>query len=404
MDTTRTPAPRAKLLHKVAICLTLAVFAAVIISGSSVLGQPDVGDGSDPFVVLGYNDLGMHCMNQGFSELCLLPPFNNLHAQVIDRSGEHPRIVTRGVTVSYSIPGNTTSSNKTDFWDYAFPLFGVQLKPDVGLTGNGLFGTMRPTGRNDWAVTGIPITPLDDDMNLNPYPLALIDVHRRGKRVASTIAVVPVSWEISCNLCHNTEGITVETDILRAHDRIHGTKLEAAKPVLCAQCHADPALGAKGDPNVSMMSHAMHRSHAGRMDVLKMDNNCYACHPGFKTQCQRDVHFAKGIYCVDCHGDMKAVGDSQRRPWVDEPKCGDCHVRQGFEFEEPGKLFKESRGHQGVHCAACHGSPHAITPTVTEADNLQAMLHQGYPGVIQECTVCHRQRPHDPFKHRRGDD
>ena len=27
-------------------------------------------------VVLGYNDLGMHCMNQDFSEFMILPPFN----------------------------------------------------------------------------------------------------------------------------------------------------------------------------------------------------------------------------------------------------------------------------------------------------------------------------------------
>ena len=30
------------------------------------------------YVVLGYNDLGMHCMNQDFSQLCILPPFNTL--------------------------------------------------------------------------------------------------------------------------------------------------------------------------------------------------------------------------------------------------------------------------------------------------------------------------------------
>ncbi len=50
----------------------------------------------NPFVVLGYNDLGMHCMNQDFSQLCILPPFNNLHAQVIDRRGEEPRIASSG--------------------------------------------------------------------------------------------------------------------------------------------------------------------------------------------------------------------------------------------------------------------------------------------------------------------
>jgi len=65
--------------------------------------------------VLGYNELGMHCMNQDFSELMLLPPYNNLRAQVILR-GEEPQLLTSGVTVSYSVPGNTTSADKTNFW------------------------------------------------------------------------------------------------------------------------------------------------------------------------------------------------------------------------------------------------------------------------------------------------
>lgn len=396
--------PAAKPFCGVVICLVITAVTLALFSGTTVTGGPGAGPAVDSFVVLGYNDLGMHCMNERFSELCLLPPFNSLHAQVIDKRENDPKIVTRGVTVSYSIPGNTSSAKKTDFWKYAEPLFGVRLRANVGLTGNKLFGTMSPTGDNDWAATGIPITPLDDQLNLDPYPLAMIDVHLAGQRVASTLAVVPVSWEISCNLCHNTPGISVETDILRAHDRLHGTNLEAAKPVLCAACHADPALGAPGDPTLPMLSHAMHGAHAKRMDMIKLENKCYACHPGMQTQCQRDVHFARGIFCVDCHGGMEAVGDPKRLPWADEPKCGDCHQRQGFEFEEPGKLFKNSRGHRGVHCAACHGSPHAITPTVTAADNIQAVLHQGYPGVIRECTVCHRQQPHDPFPHRRSDD
>jgi len=71
-----------------------------------------------PWVVLGYNELGMHCMNQDFSEICILPPFNNLRAQVIVR-GEDPHIVTSGATVSYKVPGNTSSAGKTNFWTYA---------------------------------------------------------------------------------------------------------------------------------------------------------------------------------------------------------------------------------------------------------------------------------------------
>jgi hypothetical protein len=364
---------------------------------------------SGSYVVLGYNDLGMHCMNQDFSQLCILPPFNNLHAQVI-RRGREPHIVGSGVEVGYRIPNNTSSVKKTNFWQFAPQLFGVNLPADVGLTGNRLRGTMAPTGQNDWAATGIPITPITDGGALNPYQLSVITVSSRGQTVAATQAVVPVSWEISCNICHapGQPGPMVDADILSKHDQKHGTTLLSHTPVLCASCHADPALGTLGAAGVNSLSQAMHDSHATRMQPvfnMGLANECYACHPGFQTNCQRDVHFAKGIYCKSCHGDMAAVGGAGRIPWVDEPTCRSCHqARQPeFEFEEPGALFKDSHGHGGVHCAACHGSPHAIGPAVTPPDNVQAIALQGYAGTISNCSVCHTTTPGEHFEHHRDD-
>jgi hypothetical protein len=132
--------------------------------------------------------------------------------------------------------------------------------------------------------------------------------------------------------------------------------------------------------------------------------NCYACHPGIRTQCLRDVHYANGMDCMDCHGDMNEVASPARRPWQDEPRCDNCHARSGFSFEQPNTLFRNAKGHQGVHCAACHGSPHAITPTVTGPDNLQALALQGHAGTIDTCTVCHNETPDEPFPHHADDD
>ena len=93
-------------------------------------------------VVVAWNDLGMHCMNQYHLNFSVLPPYNNLRAQVIQRGdiSTLPRIATLGVNVTYSIPGNTYSVGKTDFWTYAPALFGLPLAPNVGLTGRGLTG------------------------------------------------------------------------------------------------------------------------------------------------------------------------------------------------------------------------------------------------------------------------
>ncbi len=361
---------------------------------------------SPNMVVLGYSELGMHCMNEDFSDFMILPPYNNFHAQVIDRSGEDPRIVQNGITVSYTIPGNTTSSNKTNFWDYAQALFGQTFAADTGLTGNHLSGTMvsgAAEGRSDWGVTGIPITPIDDTGTENPYSLALVTVSRNGTNITQTQAVVPVSWEISCNICHNTPGITPGMDILIAHDALHDTDLVNNRPVACGSCHAQPELGFPGNASLPSLSSAMHSAHAPRMAQANLEVACYACHPGVRTQCLRDIHFAKGMTCIDCHGDMTAVGNPARTPWVTEPSCGGCHTATapaGFQFEQANTLFRNSKGHHGIMCASCHGSPHAITPTTKVEDNIQAIAVQGHSGTINTCSVCHSQTPDDPFPHR----
>ncbi len=397
------------------------------------------------YVVLAYNDLGMHCMNPDFSEICILPPFNNLRAQVIKRDSS-PDIVKGDVTVSYSIPANTVSSTKTDFWEFAPQLFGVPLPEDIGLTGNGLFGEMaRPANNGHWEASGIPITPLDDNFENDPFQHARVRVRdEEGRLLAETVAVVPVSWEISCNYCHDTPGISAATDILRKHDKLHKTNLESQKPVLCAACHADPALGTTGVAGVSMFSHAIHGSHASRMTVEEVliasqkfideldgvdpeiaeplleeraqvesaaistmrTNACYSCHPGTNTECQRDLHLPKGITCVDCHGGMIAVADLLRTPWVSEPTCAGCHTQLNpeFEYEEPGKLFKDSRGHGDIECATCHGSPHAMGPATVLEDDIQAILWQGEAGPISKCTVCHTRQPEHEFFHSRRSD
>lgn len=385
--------------------MRIGAAACTLLTG--VAGAAMVSKGEEPaagpYVVMAYNNLGMHCMNSDFSQLLILPPYNTLHAQVI-RRGVEPTIMQSGITVSYEFPTNTHSTDKTNFWEYAPALFGVTLPADVGLTGLGMFGTMtRDAARNDFVGEGIPITPIDDDGRENPYPFALVTVksNSTGAVIAQTQAVVPISWEISCNLCHTAAGESVATNILKAHDRLHGTNLIGQQPVLCAGCHADNALGTTGQQGVPNMSSAMHLAHAPRMGQAGLENSCYACHPGVRTNCQRDVHAARGVTCTACHGDMAAVGNPTRNPWLEEPRCGSCHQRSEFEFEQPGQLFRTSQGHGGVQCMTCHGSPHAIGPAVTATDNAQAMRLQGHTGPLNDCLVCHTSQPNEPFEHKR---
>lgn len=387
-------------LETVGHCAVSLVASAVFLPlRHAVAEPPQESVVNTPMVAMAYNDLGMHCMNADFSELLILPPFNTVHVQVIHR-GESPQLVHENVGVRYFIPGNSHGIDRSNFWKY--PILG-NIPLDVGVTGHRLSGTMTPTQQEDWIVTGIPIVPIDDTGRENAYAIATIEVTQGVNLMARTQTVLPVSTEMSCHLCHNTPRTTVAADILQKHDRLHGTSLMAQRPVLCAQCHADNALGLPGEPDVSNLSAAMHASHASRVESLTLAEACYACHPGVRTNCQRDIHFLNGIGCVQCHGDMEAVGDPTRQPWIDEPRCGNCHNRAGFEFEPPGTLFRNAQGHGKVHCYACHGSPHAITPASTEKDNAQAIAIQGHAGVINTCVVCHVQTPEDSFFHRQDD-
>lgn len=382
----------------------IAALAGVAVLTSAGIGLALQTPITDSYVVIAQNDLGMHCMQDDFSQMMILPPFNTVRAQVI-RRGHSPDITTSDVTVRYEFTTNTHSADKTNFWRFAPQLLGANLDRDVGLAGFGMSGTMaRDSAHRSFTATGIPVTPIDDDGKENPYPLIHITARLNNTVVAQTQAVVPVSWEMSCNLCHAEEGKSVATNILEAHDRLHATDLIHQQPVMCASCHSDNALGTPGTPGVPSLSSAMHGAHASRMNTVTMDNACYACHPGQRTNCQRDVHAANNVTCTQCHGTMEQVANPSRNPWAQEPRCDSCHSRPGFEFEQPNTLFRDATGHGGVQCITCHGSPHVVGSATTEKDNMQAVRMQQVSGTLSECTVCHIQTPTDPFPHRGDDD
>jgi hypothetical protein len=300
-----------------------------------------------------------------------------------------PAVLTSGFHITYEIPNNTYSVGKTNFWSYEDQLFGVNLPDNVGLTGNGLTGEMTST-ENYFYATGIPLTPfLDSDLvNEDPFQLGLLNLYDESEvLLASTQPVVPVSNEIGCVSagCHSSEQA-----ILNMHAGEAGFDPNAT-PILCASCHSSNALGTPGTPGLPSLSEAIHKQHGERT------NDCYKCHPGPETQCLRGVMKAQhGFVCQDCHGSVTQVGESissGREPWLEEPSCGapTCH---GPNYaEEPGQLFRESRGHGGLFCSVCHGEPHAIAPSEEPRDNVQQIALQGYAGTLRECTVCHGVTP-----------
>ncbi len=265
-------------------------------------------------------------------------------------------------------------------------------------------------------------------------------------------------------------------------------------PVQCARCHYSPALdlaqvGPVDEPAAGphgrqqtrhiSMSRAMHYTHAqfrqadgspvfplmpppddprrtgtpkvNDFELGVLQDTCYQCHPGKRTQCLRGAMFKGGVVCQDCHGNMAQVGDdfsanlpntpfpagadlTRRVPWASEPKCQSCHTGDannpnhpagalvagdglrllqawlpgdgsakpiaspGSRFAENNPLYRISgnqdgsgKGHGGVMCEGCHGSPHAIWPNPNPKanDNLAASQLQGHAGTIVECQTCH---------------
>ncbi|MCU7800930.1 MAG: hypothetical protein KZQ70_12505, partial [gamma proteobacterium symbiont of Lucinoma myriamae] len=204
-----------------------------------------------------------------------------------------------------------------------------------------------------------------------------------------------------------------DLNLIRLHDLKHGSGIAEPKytpdlteqtPVVCQTCHYTPALdlaqlglfGEQNDPdNIfhngrdqvvnKSMSNVMHSHHATVEDLdgnqlfpdmpaaIKNDmgvvtnhevrrgvleETCYQCHPGRRTDCLRGAMSNGGMLCQDCHGDMTQVGDDFSRnvsseidhvgafelggdfytnpdqprvPWANEPGCGSCHTGDALD-------------------------------------------------------------------------
>jgi hypothetical protein len=367
-------------------------------------GSQSIPAASMNYVILAWNDLGMHCDQDDYSYFCVLPPFNTLHVQVIGRNNTPPPI-TSGITVSYVFPKKTNSTLHTNFWTYA-PQYGWPLADNCGLTGNCLSGNMVVDSNNiGFVATGIPITPYDDDGTWDPYGTATITVKDgAGNTLQTADVVAPVSTEMACSNCHGTTN--PQLDILQKHDSHNGTTLVADHTAgtvhLCAECHSSNALGAPGQPGIESLTLAMHNFHKDKMNSTPESQNtipdCYNCHPGPRTQCLRGIMSRAGKSCHDCHGDMYGMTNGLlggRQGWLQEPKCGDCHAAKNAE--NANTLYRNSLLQDGpnntmnnkLYCEACHNGTHGELTTANAADSTIPMKFQGDNYWIHSCTVCH---------------
>jgi hypothetical protein len=411
---------------------------------------PPFDNEKDDYVLLVWNDLGMHCISDCDPWFILLPPANTLEAQLIKR-GPTPELISEGVTLNYRVEkGFENPSGHVQFWEFAESYFGQALPENVGLGGKGLSGTFDfHEDRNGFIAEMIPVVPYKDDGSFNPYPQFYVDAvdNETNDVLISTKVVAPVSTEMGCRNCHgggwrvnDVSGVADETamNILKVHDRINHTNLNetalAGKPQLCQSCHADPALNAPGKPEHNNFSAAMHGWHANYMYV-EGGKACVMCHPASptgNTRCNRGIHSQLGLNCTNCHGtitdhaasllnaqpetassadlleNLKTVFTvsttdvNPRIPWAQEPDCLGCH--EDFEKPETGftafnkwnsefaELYRIRTADAGIRCIACHNSTHSVYPARNafgwNLDNTQPMQYSGKPLPIGSGFSC----------------
>ena len=200
-------------------------FAAIIVCSLMLAGSP-AGRGASS-QILGWNNLGMHCIDSDYSVFSILPPYNVIEAQLIVNG----QLVTssNGYTVTYQAVAdpmgsfNSTAAGKGNFYEFVLPLYGADLPVDMGLLGWGMPGTNNTpqemlfeqtntpvpplpgvtTPVNWWRAEGIPISPYDDAGKKNPYPLMLLVARDAGNNIIATNQIVlPISDEMDCRACH----------------------------------------------------------------------------------------------------------------------------------------------------------------------------------------------------------
>jgi hypothetical protein len=328
--------------------------------------------------LLGWNNLGMHCMDSDYSVFSILPPYNTIEAQLIVGG----KLVTNdtGYTVTFEAVAdpdgsrNTTSRSKGNFYQFVSPLYGAALTVDSGLLSWPMPGTNNvpqamlfeqtnhpaagvATTVNWFRAEGIPITPYDDAGRKNPYPLMRIIARNASSQpIATNDIVLPVSDEMDCRTCHasgtqasakpasgwvwsNNPERDFRLNILRLHDEHqftnHTVLYKAAlsargfnpqglyrgvvadgKPVLCASCHASEALGTGSYSNIPPLTASVHAYHAQVMDP---DLHITLDNSSHRAACYR-CHPGSATKCL-----RGAMGGAIATDGSMEMQCQSCH-------------------------------------------------------------------------------
>jgi hypothetical protein len=351
--------------------------------------------------ILGWNNLGMHCMDSDYSVFSILPPYNTIEAQLIFNG----KLVTSGAgySVAYQAVAdpsgsfNSTARGKGDFYDFVGLIYGAAVQPESGLTPWPMPGTnnipqamlFEQTNRpapgaaprvNWFRAEGIPITPYDDAGQKNPYPMMRLIAKNGSTPIATNDIVLPVSDEMDCRACHASGTLPAaeplagwvwaanqerdfRLNILRLHDDyefafnpdFYSEALAArgfnpqglyrgvvadGKPVLCAACHASEALGTASYGDIPPLTASIHFLHAAVRDPdlhIRLDSSEH------RSACYR-CHPGSATKCL-----RGAMGAAVAADGSMEMQCQSCHGN----MSTVGSLNRVG-WFMEPNCQACH--------------------------------------------------
>ena len=67
------------------------------------------------WTLIGWNNLGMHCMDDDYSIFSILPPYNTVNAQLIDNNGKLVLSLPAGMTVTYEAVADPDGIDQQEF-------------------------------------------------------------------------------------------------------------------------------------------------------------------------------------------------------------------------------------------------------------------------------------------------
>jgi len=221
-------------------------------------------------------------------------------------------------------------------------------------------------------------------------PEDLVDDLLRRRCFSCHIGQVPPQQRgtyrgVGCTACHvyySDNGIYTGNDLTIKGKKGYPQRHVFSKPIpveQCLHCHNGPRVGAD---YAGFFEHDYHQSYRTPWREGSVPEPVYLMdHHKLRT----DIHYKKGMICVDCHDQNDVMGTGDLAAWQQEAigvDCGHCH--DGPPVNDKDQRFVENKHGTGTFFRDRRGRLHLLPKREksVQAHNIKEMQHL-------HCTSCH---------------